>query len=1171
MGASQLSQLRAKLKDSGLSRQSNPKDQRKRTKQRQDNSSTSLAHRNSKLAQIHDQFNLFDIRDEKKKFAVVTRSGKEEGGTKGMPGRARAAGIEARKKSLLPMLDARTHASTFVDHRFGEASSSLTPEEKALERFTAERQSRLNKKMRFNLEDDDGEVALTHGGRTLGFGDEDQLEDGGWGGLGEGANREPLTNRRKMGAEQEEEDPDRKKTHAEIMNEVVAKAKYHKAERQKMKSADDVTRYELDQGLKDLRGLLAGGGKGPAKAVAAGAAATASDDDEDEDMEDDDDEEEEGDSEGDEGDSADEDGSMYELDDAELEAALAASSAKSGVDRDLLRKLIGSAADRSASPSPGPSAAPALPEEGERPPPAAVPADDDESKDPYDLYVRQLALEPRAQATNRLKTPLELAQEAAEQLKSQEARRLKRQRGEADLSSGSEDEGDGKKRKEKRRAPQGDDLEDDFLEEQYGSGEEAEEAAASDGAFGKGLEGEGIVLGEEEEEGSDEGESGEDGESGDDEEADDDDDDEMDVGDLDEPDSEDEVAAAGETEALVASSSTKFDQAGELPYTFPCPSSHAEFARLLRSSGIKDEDTITVVKRIRTLYHPGLAEGNKEKLQVFTNVLLDHVIFLCASPSPSTYRTVNSLLPPLLTMTHAYPLSSAPHYVKKLSLMHKNLLRGLIRGPLEPNAKTWPGLPELTLLRLVGMVWSTSDLSHPVAAPAQLLIGEYLSQARVRSLADVASGLFLCTLAAQYEELAKRIVPEALNFLANALALLLPVSSTVVSAKAFPGFFPTPDVGQDHARALKLRAATAGAGFAPSANVNLIAALSAKGKVVASEAEQLKVDLVASALALVEAFRGMYAESEAFAELFSPFESVLKAVKLNKVPEALRAVISTTQAALSKALRFALQSRKPLYMQHHRPIPLATYLPKFDEGFNPNRRFDPDSERAEASKLRALYRKEKKGAVRELRNDNRFLAVEEAKRKKADDQQYEKKITKIMSSLQDERAEEKAFDRARARGEKYDIAPNAPWTTFIDAFPAAQRQRPDSPSFSGREVLCKAYIRFSLALDRFTVPMQYWSERPHEDVKSAKSHAAFIDVLDELEARLHRIAGVTSLRNLETGVGHGGAETVEEFTQCVNEQAGLLEKQKTASPHAFAQLIPNDPPAWPTDDSIPHV
>ncbi|GAA5952736.1 hypothetical protein JCM8115_002335 [Rhodotorula mucilaginosa] len=1038
MGGSQLTQLRSKLKEQGLNRQSNPKDARKRAKQRKDLSSASLQHRNSKLEAIHEQFNLFDVRDEKKKFSVVTRSGREEGGAKGMPGKARAAGIESRKKTLLPMLDARTHASTFVDHRFGESATHLTPEEKALERFTAERQSRLggasanaNKRMRFNLEDDDaadgGEISLTHGGRKLGFGDEDSLEDGGWGGLGvsEGANREPLLNRRKMGAEPEEEEDDgRKKSHNEIMQEVMAKSKFHKAERQKLKSADDETRLELDSELKDLRKLLVAGPPGAGATKAAAGKAAASEDEMDSDEEaDDDDEDSEGDGEEDGSeDGSDEEGSTYELNDEELEAALAASSSKSGSDRDLLRKLIGSAADE-RSPSPPPaastSAAPAVP--GERPPPADL---EPESKDPYDLYVRQLALEPRAHATDRLKTPLELAQEAAEQLRKQEERRLKRARGEQDESDDDDDanQADGKKKRERKRAPQGDDLDDDYLQEQYGSDAEAATAAADgEDGLGVGLEDaeELVVLGGDSDA---EAESGDEEDGSEEESGEDDDDDDMDVGDLDAADSDDEAAAEGEQEALVAPSAAKFDAAGELPYTFPCPSSHAEFAKLLSSSGIKEQDTIIVVKRIRTLYHPGLAEGNKEKMQVFASVLLDHIVFLSASSSPTAFETINSILPPLLTLSHAYPLTCAPHYVKKIGLMHKNLLRGLIKGPLEPAAKTWPGVPELTLLRLVGMVWSTSDLSHPVVAPALLLISEYLSQCRVRSLSDVASGLFLCSLVAQYEQLSHRLVPEALNFLANAAALLLPTSASIVTS--FPGYFPTPDLGQEHVKALKVRQAAAK--LAPSATVDLLGALasSAKGKAKASSpaVEQLKVDLASSTMKLVEVYRSMYAGSEAFIELFTPLVRVLRSVKVAKLPPALATEVTTTREALSRAVTFAGQSRQPLYLQHHKPIPLATYLPKFDEGFNPNRRFDPDSERAEASKLRALYRKEKKGAVRELRNDNRFLAVEEAKRKQDENQQYEKKISKIVSSLQDERAEEKAFERTKEKGKRRDKA-----------------------------------------------------------------------------------------------------------------------------------------------------
>ncbi|GAA5830644.1 hypothetical protein JCM11251_002547 [Rhodosporidiobolus azoricus] len=1054
MGGSQLSQLKSKLRDTGLSRSSNPKDPRKRQRQRgKDLSSNSLQHRNAKLQAIHEQLNVFDVRDEKKKFAVVTRKGTEEGGVKGMPGRARAAGIEQRKKTLLPMLDARTHASTFVDHRFGEASSHLTPEEKALERFTAERQSRLNKKTKFNLEDEDGDAGgfeLTHGGRKLGFGDEDQLEDGGWGGLGvsEGANREPLLNRRKMGAEPEEEEPERKKTHAEIMEEVVAKSKMFKAERQRVKSADEETRIGLDAELKGLRSLLAGGGlTRPAKSSSSSATpvtstskalpATGGDDEEEDEDEDDEDDDEDLSGEEDEDDSEDGEGSTYELNDQELEAALSASSAKSGVDRDLLRKLIGKAADgedssegeRSLSPPPAA-------EIGERPP--ARKAAEEEDGDPYDLYVRQLALEPRAQATNRLKTPLELAQEAAEGLKKMEDRRLKRQRGERDDSSDEEEGGKGSKGGKKKRAPQGDDLDDGYLEEQYGSDAEmgaleerfegGVDAVKGSERLGGGLEGLTAEGEESEEEEDEEEESGEEDEDDDEEEED-----EMDVGDLDaESEDEDESAAndlAADPESLVSgpsSSKLPLNTSGELPYTFPCPSTHAEFAKLLSSSGVKEEDTITVVKRIRTLYHPGLAEGNKEKLQVFTNVLLDHVIYLCATASSSastTYKTVNSLLPQLLTLSHAYPLSSAPHYMSKLSLMHKNLLRGLSRGPLEPASKTWPSLPELTLLRLVGMIWSTSDLSHPVAAPSMLLIGEYLTQCRIRSLSDLASGLFLSTLAAQYEQQSKRCVPEALNFVTLALAILLP--TTAGSQKNFPGEFPCPDLGQEHAKALKVRSTDAK--LVPGGTASLVDALAAAGKKgkktpVGPEAEQLKVELVSAALKLVDEFRGMWSDSEAVVEMFGPVEKVLKGVKGEKVSKAVKAEIDSTLASLTRTLSLSLSTRRPLTLQTHRAIPLQTYLPKFDEGFNPNRKFDPDSERAEASKIRQLYRKEKKGAVRELRNDNRFLAQEERKRKEQDDVQYEKKIGKIMRGLQNERAEEKAYERTKDKGKRKDKA-----------------------------------------------------------------------------------------------------------------------------------------------------
>jgi nucleolar protein 14 len=118
--------------------------------------------------------------------------------------------------------------------------------------------------------------------------------------------------------------------------------------------------------------------------------------------------------------------------------------------------------------------------------------------------------------------------------------------------------------------------------------------------------------------------------------------------------------------------------------------------------------------------------------QTLTTVLIDHILYITSLPTPR-YRLLSSLLPHLNSLMRAYPIQSAGSFVEKLSLMYKNLKRGLSRGASHPEAKTWPGLPELSLLRLIGSVWSTSDLNHAVVSPTRVLMGAYLGLCRVRS------------------------------------------------------------------------------------------------------------------------------------------------------------------------------------------------------------------------------------------------------------------------------------------------------------------------------------------------------------------------------------------------------------------------------------------------------
>ncbi|TFK94236.1 Nop14-like protein [Polyporus arcularius HHB13444] len=633
-------------------------------------------------------------------------------------------------------------------------------------------------------------------------------------------------------------------------------------------------------------------------------------------------------------------------------------------------------------------------------PPPAAPLPDDQDKE-YDQAVRELALDRRAKPKDRTKTEEELALEEKEALEKAEMRRLKRMRGE---ESESEDEQQrGKRKQAKPRG--GDDLEDDFDEEQ-------EQAWSGLGA-GLGDDVSMAGAGEEEEREDDEDE-GESSEEDDDEDASGDEEDvDADGSVADdfesaEDESGEEDGEEGETEVLVETKRARRTKsapaAKELPYTFPCPETHDEFLEIIED--VDEKDVSTVLKRIRTLHHPSLAEDNKFKLQGLNTVLIEHILYITAPPMPR-HTVLASLLPHLAALTKSYPIQSAEAFVEKLTLMHKNLKRGLSKGALDPEAKTWPGIPELSLLRVIGQLWPTSDLNHPVISPARLLMGAYLGLGRIRSLQDIASGLFLCSLFLHYEKLSKRFVPEAINFLVNSVLHLAPHSYT--SVDSLPGSFPVLD-------------------FRTSFTLPLVIDIKKAKKLSVNKpdmtrslcesrlSEQEKVDLLGLTFELLNRFADSYKGLDGFVELFTPLGEILASLKSSGLPSELSTRMQSLQDSLGRMLKFALQARRPLRLQAHKPIPIPTYVPKFEHTTsNYLRNRDPDHERNAAAKLRAQYKQERKGAIRELRKDARFLAGEQQKKQKEKDRAYNERMKRVFGSIESERAEEKALEREKMK------------------------------------------------------------------------------------------------------------------------------------------------------------
>ena len=116
----------------------------------------------------------------------------------------------------------------------------------------------------------------------------------------------------------------------------------------------------------------------------------------------------------------------------------------------------------------------------------------------------------------------------------------------------------------------------------------------------------------------------------------------------------------------------------------------------------------------------------------------------------------------------------------------------------------------------------------------------------------------------------------------------------------------------------------------------------------------------------------------------------------------LQDTIQSTLDKLSTHLTSAHRSRRPLLLHNHRPLAIKTAIPKFEETFNPDKHYDPNRERAESNRLRAEYKRERKGAMRELRKDANFVAREQLRGKKEKDAAYEHKYKRLVAEVQNE-------------------------------------------------------------------------------------------------------------------------------------------------------------------------
>ena len=589
----------------------------------------------------------------------------------------------------------------------------------------------------------------------------------------------------------------------------------------------------------------------------------------------------------------------------------------------------------------------------------------------YDERVRQMALDARSKPTERTKTDEEKAAEEAERLKYQEQQRIRRMRGEpnemdddAAIERGPDDDlqddeldglGAGLRTVEISQRPLGVDDEDDFI-----------------------LDPDLVASGSELDYQDNDGFSDASGTS--DESSDS----------YEDLDGVDDVVEP--TPQNLPDGSAKINGLRDgLPFTYPCPKTHQELLEISNQSSMYSLPT--VIQRIRALFHPKLDECNKAKLARFSAVLVEHLSFLANQEEHPPFVVLETLIRHLHSLAKSFPEETARAFRAQLETIQESRPTALNAG-------------DLVVLTAIGIIFPTSDHFHQVVTPAMLTMTRYLGLAPPKSLADFAKGAYLCTLCLQYQSLAERYVPEAINCILNSISILSPVEAR----QAF-GDYPA-QVAVDGLRIRK-------PSFSESALRNIdFWDTQVAWKKDDAETEDIKIVILHTNINLIGALADIWGSKSACIEILQPFKNALTHLTSTcsavKLPPAITGMISATTDRLSALIEVAQSRRRPLSLHHHRPLPIKTAIPRFEEAFNPEKHYDPDRERSELRKLQQAHRKERKGVLRDFRKDASFMAREQLREKKERDAQYEKKFRRLVAEIQGEEGREaNAYEREK--------------------------------------------------------------------------------------------------------------------------------------------------------------
>ncbi|QDZ25907.1 nucleolar protein 14 [Chloropicon primus] len=416
-----------------------------------------------------------------------------------------------------------------------------------------------------------------------------------------------------------------------------------------------------------------------------------------------------------------------------------------------------------------------------------------------------------------------------------------------------------------------------------------------------------------------------------------------------------------------------------IPYVIGIPKTYEEFDQLME--GRTPSQQAEILQRIRISNPVSMGPDNRKKVQAFYGILLQFFVNQCkACPLPR--ELLNVVVPEIHTVTSEVPLYASTVARARLSQMHKRLLRGM-----------WPTKHMLGTLELFNHLFDPLQPSHPVLTPMLLVMSKWLLFTPTRSGVDVAKGLYLVKILKRYAEQSTVLVPECIKFL-HSIAKQVKVDSTE------PGLLVFPKKTKAIGKALKT---------SKMAVEDVLDADVSSDDVKRFETAPFKVCALNFAYKTTVDLCDMHKKLPSAPELFEPLAQTLRSVaddfgKSSYASEAKKlGEMATTLEEIILECKMSRPSLGNAFKEDVKQV--KQFNPRFEEDYVAGKDYDIDRDRSERKRLRRELKRERRGAMRELRKDNKFLATVKNKETDAQKEELQKKYNKQFHFLEQQQSD----------------------------------------------------------------------------------------------------------------------------------------------------------------------